>query len=163
PNFGQIPINRPHAPVNDMLRDGFHQSADHVGVAPYQPNSLDGGCPFMAGTTDGALVEVAQQIADAQVVRDSPATFDDHYSQATLFYTSRTEVEKAHVAEAYTFELGKCYEEAIKIRQVEQLAYIDHDLAVTVASGLGLPAPAKVPVAEVVTSPALSQIGKEWP
>ena len=163
PNFGQIPINRPHAPVNDMFRDGFHQQADHVGVAPYQPNSLDGGCPFMAGTTDGALVEVAQQIAEAQIERAAPASFDDHFSQATLFYTSLTEVEKEHVAEAYTFELGKCYEEAIKVRQVEQLAHIDHDLAVTVAAGLGLPAPAKVPVAEVVTSPAVSQIGKEWP
>ena len=25
PNFDQLPINRPHAPVNDMLRDGMHQ------------------------------------------------------------------------------------------------------------------------------------------
>ncbi len=49
PNFHQIPINRPHAPVNDMLRDGFHQDAVHGGVAPYRPNSLDGGCPFHAG------------------------------------------------------------------------------------------------------------------
>jgi len=53
PNFHQIPINRPHAPVNDMLRDGFHQDAVHGGVAPYKPNSLDGGCPFHAtGTKD---------------------------------------------------------------------------------------------------------------
>ncbi|MFN3339605.1 MAG: catalase-related domain-containing protein, partial [Dietzia sp.] len=143
--------------------DGMHQTADHVGVAPYKPNSLDGGCPFLAGADDGALVEVAQHIADAQVVRDAPATFDDHYSQATLFYSSMTDVEKEHIAGAYAFELGKCYEENIKIRQVEQLAHIDHDLAVTVATGLGLPAPAKVPVADVVTSPALSQIGREWP
>ena len=42
PNWNQLPINRPHAPVNDMLRDGFHQSAVHRGVAPYRPNSLDG-------------------------------------------------------------------------------------------------------------------------
>ena len=39
PNFHQIPINRPHAPVNDMLRDGLHQHAVHAGVAPYRPNS----------------------------------------------------------------------------------------------------------------------------
>ena len=52
PNFSQIPINRPHAPVNDMLRDGFHQHGDHVGVAPYKPNSLDGGCPFFAGADE---------------------------------------------------------------------------------------------------------------
>ena len=163
PNFAQIPINRPHAPVNDMFRDGYHQSADHVGVAPYQPNSLDGGCPFIAGTDDGALVEVAQQIADAQIERAHPASFDDHYSQATMFYRSLTDVEQQHMADAYTFELGKCYEPNIRARQVEQLAHIDHGLAVTVAAGLGIPAPAEVPVAEVTTSPALSQIGQEWP
>lgn len=37
PNFGQLPINRTHAPVNDMLRDGMHQTAVHRGVAPYRP------------------------------------------------------------------------------------------------------------------------------
>ena len=56
PNFTQIPINRPHAPVNDMLRDGFHQHAVHGGVAPYKPNSLDGGCPFFAGRRQGRRV-----------------------------------------------------------------------------------------------------------
>ena len=42
-------------PVNDMLRDGFHQHAVHAGVAPYRPNSLDGGCPFPAGDAEHAL------------------------------------------------------------------------------------------------------------
>jgi hypothetical protein len=27
PNFTQLPINRPHAPMNDNLRDGMHQTA----------------------------------------------------------------------------------------------------------------------------------------
>src|SRR3954454_20721028 len=35
PNFNQIPINRPHAPVSDNHRDGFMQQAVHGGVAPY--------------------------------------------------------------------------------------------------------------------------------
>ena len=48
PNFSQIPINRAHCPVNDMFRDGFHQHAVHGGVAPYRPNSLDGGNPAEA-------------------------------------------------------------------------------------------------------------------
>ncbi|CAM5727732.1 hypothetical protein SVIOM342S_09666 [Streptomyces violaceorubidus] len=55
PNFPQLPINRPQAPVNDMLRDGMHQSAVHRGVAPYRPNSLDGGCPFTAGADTNAF------------------------------------------------------------------------------------------------------------
>src|ERR1700710_1827380 len=41
PNFSQLPINRPHTVVNDMLRDGMHQTAIHTGQAPYRPNSID--------------------------------------------------------------------------------------------------------------------------
>ncbi len=66
PNFAQLPINRPHAPVNDMFRDGMHQTAVHAGLAPYRPNSLDGGVPFTAGQELGAYVEVAQPVAGCQ-------------------------------------------------------------------------------------------------
>src|SRR5919205_50909 len=84
PNFAQIPINRPQAPVNDMLRDGMHQTAVHAGVAPYRPNSLDGGCPFKAGADLGAFVDVPEAVAEAIIQRKNPASFDDHYSQPRL-------------------------------------------------------------------------------
>ncbi|NRI67043.1 catalase [Rhodococcus sp. MS16] len=165
PNFGQIPINRPHAPVNDMFRDGMHQSAVHSGVAPYKPNSLDGGCPFMAGAESGAFVEVPVALEAGTKLRGAPATFDDHYSQARLFYSSLTVIEQDHVAQAYTFELGKCYEQTIKERALGVIANIDPDLCAKVAAGLGLPAPQpSVPFDDAPTpSPALSQIGAQWP
>jgi catalase len=165
PNFGQIPINRPHAPVNDMLRDGFHQHSVHPGVAPYRPNSLDGGCPFLAGADTGAFIEVPAAVAESTKVRAAPASYDDHFSQVSLFYRSLTPVEQAHVAEAYTFELGKCYEKGIKERQLAALANIDVDLCATVAAGLGLdpPAATAAPAEPAVLSPAVSQLGQRWP
>jgi catalase len=164
PNFMQIPINRPHAPVNDMLREGFHQDGVHAGVAPYKPNSLDGGCPFFAGNEDHPFVDVPVQVAQATKQRANPASFDDHYSQARLFWLSMSPVEKEHIVRAYTFELGKCYEQAIKERQLQCLANIDPTLCQEVATGLGLPAPEPtIPLTEVVTSPALSQVGETWP
>ncbi|MFC7923156.1 catalase [Streptomyces cinereoruber] len=164
PNFNQIPINRPHAPVNDMLRDGFHQQAVHTGVAPYKPNSLDGGCPFFAGADAGAFVEVPVELPAARKVREAPASFADHFSQVRLFWLSMTPVEREHIVAAYTFELGKCYEQAIKERQLLALANIDPELCAQVAAGLGLPAPeATQPLADVRPSPALSQVGGEWP
>ncbi len=115
PNFAQLPINRPHAPVNDMLRDGMHQTAVHPGAAPYKPNSLDGGCPFTAGAGAG-FVDVPVTVPESTKQRSSPSSFEDHFSQPRLFYRSLSEVEQDHVALAYTFELGKCYEQAIKER-----------------------------------------------
>ncbi len=162
PNFGQIPINRPHAPVNDMLRDGFHQMADHAGAAPYKPNSLDGGCPFFAGADAGGYVEVPQPVAAAAKVRASPASFDDHFSQPRLFWLSLSPVEKDHVVQAFTFELGKCYEQTIRERELQVLANVDPQLCADVAAGLGLPAPSAItPPASVEPSPALSQIGQD--
>ncbi|MFF8833216.1 catalase [Streptomyces sp. NPDC015131] len=164
PNFNQIPINRPHAPVNDMLRDGFHQQAVHSGVAPYKPNSLDGGCPFFAGAAEGAYIETPVELPAARKVREAPASYDDHFSQPRLFWLSMTPVEREHIITAYTFELGKCYDNAIKERQLRALALIDAELCARVAEGLGLPVPEPTQaLADVRPSPALSQIGQEWP
>ncbi|MFI9647659.1 catalase [Streptomyces sp. NPDC052040] len=164
PNFSQIPINRPHAPVNDMLRDGMHQTAVHRGVAPYRPNSLDGGCPFQAGAETGAYIEVPVRLPEAVKVREAPESFADHFSQPRRFWLSMSPVEREHIIGAYTFELGKCYEQAVKERALLVLANIDPELCRQVAAGLGLPAPeATTAPADVEPSPALSQVGETWP
>ncbi|MFF9896611.1 catalase [Streptomyces longispororuber] len=164
PNFPQLPINRPHAPVNDMQRDGMHQTAVHRGVAPYRPNSLDGGCPFHAGAETGAFVEAPVRVPEATKVREAPESFADHFSQPRRFWLSMTPIEREHIIAAYTFELGKCYEQAVKERALQVLANIDPVLCAEVATGLGLPAPEPtVPLADVAPSPALSQVGQTWP
>ncbi len=161
PNYNQLPINRPHAPVNDMLRDGYGQQAVHAGVAPYKPNTLDGGNPFP--TSDGAFVDTPVVVAESVKVRANPASFDDHFSQARMFWASMSSPEKEHIIRAYSFELGKCYEEEIKARQLRALAQIDPVLCQEVATALGLPVPETQAVEPAEGSPALSQVGKLWP
>ncbi|MFD4631151.1 catalase [Streptomyces sp. NPDC058284] len=164
PNFGQLPINRTHAPVNDMTRDGMHQTAVHRGAAPYRPNSVDGGCPFLAGADTGAYIEVPVEMPASRKVRDAAATFDDHFSQPRQFWLSMSPTEREHIIAAYTFELGKCWNVGIKERALKVLANIDPELCSQVATGLGLPAPEpSVPLAAVEPSPALSQVGEQWP
>jgi catalase len=158
PNFNQIPINRPHCPVNDMLRDGFHQGGVHTGVAPYRPNSLDAGNPAATPADQRPFVEVAAPVS-GEKVRAVPESFGDHFSQARMFLRSLTPAEQDHVAAAYTFELGKCYESAIRERQLAHLAAIDAGLAQRVATGLGMAVPEPTTaVPEVDPSPALAQI-----
>jgi catalase len=157
PNFAQLPINRPHCPVNDMLRDGMHQTAIHTGVAPYHPNSIDGDEPHPADEKHGGYVQTPRAI-DGTAVRAQPVSFDDHFSQATMFYRSLSPIEQAHVVEAFTFELGKVYEQTIKERELQVLANVDTDLCEQVAAGLGLPAPKGKPAEDVIVSRALVQI-----
>jgi catalase len=157
PNFAQLPINRPHCPVNDMLRDGMHQTAIHTGLAPYHPNSIDGDEPLLADDKHGGYVQTPRVI-EGEAVRAQPVSFDDHFSQATMFYRSLSLIEQAHVVEAFTFELGKVYEQAIKERELQVLANVDTELCERVAAGLGLPAPKGKPAQDVRISPALVQL-----
>ncbi len=159
PNFNQLPINRPHVPVNDNLRDGMHQSALHAGVTPYLPNGLDDDRPLRVDDAQGGYVTLPGPVSGAKT-RDKPASFDDHFTQATLFWVSLTPVEQDHVVEAYTFELGKCFEQPIRERMLGNLANIDGELCVRVATGLGLPAPDGKPATGITPSPALSQISQ---
>ncbi|ALB03212.1 catalase [Kocuria palustris] len=165
PNWTQLPINRPHAPVNDMLRDGMHQSAVHSGVAPYRPNSLDGGNPFETPDSQRPFIDVAQPIAESVKERRRPQSFEDHFSQARMFWLSLSEIEREHTAQGYMFELGKCWDENVRIRQLQHLSAIDAELGRTVAEGLGLPEqePTTAPAQDVQPSPALSQLGRTWP
>lgn len=162
PNFAQLPINRPQAPVNDNLRDGMHQVDSHTGVAPYKPNSLDENNPAEATVDEGAFIDVPVAV-EGKITREQPASFDDHFSQARQFYISLTDVEQDHLTQALSFELGKCYEEAVKVRYLDVLAHVDQALAEAVADNLGLPHPQKQDVADVKPSEALSQMGGTWP
>ncbi len=49
---------------------------------------------------------------DGRAVRANPVSFEDHFTQPAMFYRSLTEIEQAHIVEAFTFELGKVYEQA---------------------------------------------------
>jgi catalase len=162
PNFTQLPINCPHVSVNDNLRDGMHQTLVHEGIAPYLPNSLDDGRPLVAAAADGGYVNVPRPV-NGEKVRANPVSFEDHFSQATLFWTSLTPIEQDHIVEAFTFELGKCFEQPIRERTLANLANVDKSLCQRVAAGLGLAAAAGRP-SKPAPSPALSQItGKPGP
>ncbi len=108
PNFDQLPINRPRSPVHTTQRDGFGQQAIHEGRAPYNPNSVGGGCPFTAGAA--GFVSVPRRVEGTKVreraVEPDLLSFDDHYTQATLFWNSMTSPERDHIVDAFSFELG---------------------------------------------------------
>jgi len=104
PNFHELPINAPLAPVSNNQRDGIHRQAVHRGRVAYEPNSLGGGCPFQAGVK--GFVSFPQPI-EGEKLRGSLEKFADHYTQATLFYESQTQVEKDHIAGGFRFELSK--------------------------------------------------------
>jgi catalase len=140
PNFQEIPINRPIAPVHNNQRDGIHRTTINKGKSSYGPNTTGGGCPFQAGKMDGGFVTYAEKI-DARKVRERSTSFFDHFSQATLFFNSQSEPEKMHIIDALRFELGKVEHVEIRERMLVVLNQVDKGLAAQVAYSLGLSVP----------------------
>ncbi|HJS01511.1 MAG TPA: catalase [Flavobacterium sp.] len=140
PNFHQIPINRPIVPTYNNQRDGMMQTEIPKGQTAYFPNTLSGGCPHLAKMAEGGFTSYEERI-DAKKIRIRSESFNDHFSQPALFYRSLSKWEQEHVANAYTFELGKCMENPIKERMLWLISQIDEDLAKKVAKGLGLNIP----------------------
>jgi catalase len=163
PNFHEIPINAPIAQVHNNQRDGMHRQAIHRGRVSYEPNSLGGGCPFQAGAAGFVSFPEPREDHDHKV-RGKAERFADHYTQATLFWNSQTDVERQHIINAFRFELSRVQTPAVRERMVSGLRNVAAELAESVAAGLGirtLPPPmpkvlTREVTPEVTVSPALS-------
>lgn len=137
PNFAEIPINRPHASVNNNQQDGFMRQQNHNRKANYSPNTTGGGCPFTASGNEGGY-EHHEEKVEGHKIRERTDSFQDHYSQASLFWNSMSKAEKRHIIQAAHFELGKVDMIPIRERMVEHFRRIDPDLAEQVAQGIGV-------------------------
>lgn len=160
-NFQQLPINRPVCPFHNNQRDGNARYIIDQGKVAYHNNSLANNTPYTVPGTKGGFVTYPS-LVDGYKVRATAPSFKDHFSQAKLFWNSMSPVEKHHIIDAYSFELGKVNSIEIRQKLVNMLAHIDRVLAIRVGENLTLQ-PADVsesPVTE--SSPALSMANTRY-
>ena len=146
-NFFQIPINQPRCPFANMNRDGVMQTMIPKGRANYEPNSLadageDGGPRESAEIGFTSFRGSGEDNDPSEKLRVRPESFADHFSQARMFFASQTEIEQAHIASAFVFELSKVELEHVRVRMLSNLRNVDEALAKRVADGLAMPLPA---------------------
>lgn len=153
PNFHEIPINRPIAPLHNNQRDGHMRQQINKGKTSYGPNALNGGCPFQAGTMQGGFTSYPERI-EASKIRGRSKSFFDHFSQAKLFLNSQSDPEKNHITDALSFELGKVETLSIRERMLYFLAQIDEGLAGAVAYNVGMHVPKELKTPLNQTKPA---------
>lgn len=142
PNFHEIPINRPIAPVHNLQRDGHMRQTINRGRVSYEPNTLAAGAPAQAPASAGGFTSFAERIDGVKIRARSPSFFD-HFSQAAMFFHSQSATEQAHIVNALRFELGKVETLAVRERMVFMLKQVDAGLAEKVAAGLGMKVPSK--------------------
>lgn len=159
PNFHELPINRPVCPFHNNQRDGFGRQTINKGKVSYHHNSLASNTPIPASEEEGGYVHYQEKI-EGRKVRGRSESFKDHFSQARLFWNSMSNTEKAHILDAFRFELGKVKSKYVQQQVVDMFASVSLELSTAIADGIGAAPPqGEVSESEVMkSSPALSQI-----
>jgi catalase len=139
-NFHELPINKSVCPFHNFQRDGMHRQTIARGQVAYEPNSLGDGKEFRVDGGSVGFQSYPDEMESPKVRRRSP-TFDDHFTQARLFFNSQSAAEKEHIVAGFRFELSKVDVPAIRQRMVDNLAHVDEKLARRVAEPLGIGAP----------------------
>ncbi len=157
PNFHEIPINKPIAPVHNNQRDGYHRQMINMGKVSYHKNSLANNNPYPIPESQGGYEHYHQKV-EGQKVRARSDSFKDHFSQATMFWNSMSEPEKQHIIGAFSFEVGKVKSISVRQQVVDMFANVSVELATRIADNLGVNPPQNKTEPKVTkVSPALSQ------
>ncbi|MDP3170731.1 MAG: catalase, partial [Polaromonas sp.] len=88
-NFHELPINKAVCPFHNFQRDGMHRQTVNKGRVSYEPNTLATGAEYRVDGGAQGFQSYPEQLESPKIRRRSPS-FDDHFSQATLFWNSQT-------------------------------------------------------------------------
>lgn len=158
PNFHELPINRSICPFHNNMRDGFGRQTINTGPVSYHKNSIQNNYPRPATEEEGGYVHYAEKV-EGHKIRARSESFNDHFSQARMFWLSMTDVEKEHIIQAFSFELGKVQRKSIRQQVVEMFSSVCPKMATTVAANVGVKPPKnKEPHPTKKTSDAVSQM-----
>ncbi|RKQ33467.1 catalase [Oceanobacillus halophilus] len=158
PNFHEIPINRPVVQFYNNQREGFHRQTINKGKVSYHKNSLADNTPSPVPEDKGGYAHYQEKV-DGRKVRQRSESFNDHFSQAKLFWNSMSDREKQHIIDAFSFEVGSVKDITVRQQVVDMFANVDRDLATAVAQNIGATPPENANESTVTkSSKALSQM-----
>ncbi|WP_332695232.1 catalase [Halalkalibacter lacteus] len=156
PNFHELPINRPVCPFHNNQRDGYGRQTINKGPISYHNNSLGNNTPETTSEAEGGFKHYQEKM-EGHKVRARSESFKDHFSQATLFWNSMSKAEKAHIINAFSFELGKVKSASVKQQVVDMFGNVSIELATSFADAIGANHPQVEDSGVTKSSPALSQ------
>ncbi|GAK13191.1 catalase [Geomicrobium sp. JCM 19039] len=154
-NYQELPINRPVCPIHNNQRDGQGRITINQGQVAYHNNSLADNTPSEVPPEEGGFSTYRSTVKGFKERKTAPS-FKDHYSQARLFWNSMSPVEKDHIIEAFSFELGKVKTPFVRQHVVNMLGRISSELAAIVAKEVAVNRPKEKQVDVTESSPALS-------
>lgn len=155
-NFHEIPINRPVCPVHNNQRDGYGRRTINVGNVAHHRNAMANNSPYPVNEEAGGYVHYQEKV-EGNKIRARSESFNDHFSQAKLFWNSMSAPERKHIIDAFAFEAGKVKDKCIKQRVVDMFTNVDLELGKAIAIKIGAIPPTTGGSTVTKASPALSQ------
>jgi catalase len=156
PNFHEIPVNRPVAQFHNNQRDGYGRQTINTIKTSYHKNSLEDNYPETTSPEDGGF-EPYQEKIEGKKIRARSESFEDHFSQAAMFYNSLSKVEQQHIKDTFVFELAKVKSEDLRRKTVDMFGNVNKEMMTEVANRIGIDPPTTEQVKYDKVSPALSQ------
>ncbi|KAI0226464.1 catalase A [Massospora cicadina] len=139
-NYTQLPINAPHAKVNNYQVDGQAQFYSKVGPN-YYPNSVDNvsasplGCPYSTNSVFSDKMDEANSQSHGMPARYTQPITDNDFIQAGDLYRLQPEKEKCDLIDNIVGHLKDAREE-IQDRMVALFEKADKDYGRRVKEGL---------------------------
>ncbi|HHY14382.1 MAG TPA: catalase, partial [Thermoanaerobacterales bacterium] len=155
-NINEIPVNRPICDVSTNHRDSYSKYRIDTDYVNYHNNSLANNTPAVTPPEQGGYAHYPDKV-EGEKTRERPSeSFDDHFSQARLFYNSLAGFEKKDLTDTFIYHLQFVKDKSVRQQNVEMWANVDTDMACTIADNIGVARPKTTHVSVSKKSPRLS-------
>lgn len=155
PNFQELPINQPICPAHNNQRRGLARYRIDVDRVWYHKNSMADNTPHTTPPEEGGYEHYPEKV-EGRKIRARSDSFRDYFTQPRIFWNSLTPVEKQHLIEALSFQIGSCKLEFVRQQAVNLLVKVDREMACIVADHVGVKHPEGNHVPVSTSYPSLS-------
>ena len=155
-NYEDLPVNRPVCPFHNNQRKGYMRYRIDVDETSYHRNSLENNTPYTTPPEQGGYEHYPMKV-EGRVTRERSEKFDDYFTQPRIFWNSLTPIEKQHMIEALSYQIGSCRSKSVRQQSADILVNVDKELANIVADNVGVERPNGTHVPVSTRYPSLSQ------
>src|SRR5699024_2275059 len=155
PNFQQLPINKPICPFHNNQRRGGNNFTIDVDRVWYHENSMANNTPYTVPPEEGGYEHYHEKV-EGRKIRARSESFKDYFTQPRIFWNSMTAIEKQHLIEALSYQIGRVEREFVRQQAVNLLVKVDREMACIVADNVGVKHPSGTNVPVSTSYPSLS-------
>src|SRR5690625_1352236 len=154
-------INLQFVQILKNQRRGGGRIRNDVYPVWYHNNSLANNTPHTTPPEEGGYEHYPTKV-EGHVIRARSDSFKDYFSQPRIFWNSLTPVEKQHLVESLSYQIGSCESKSVRQQAVNMLVNVDQEMAHVIADNVGVKRPSGTNVPISTSYPSLSMMNSPY-